>query len=138
MPAGRCRGASPCWRSAASSAGRRLALPAGAISETIGELSCAVVSDPDGPGQRALIERAITEAGARAGLGTTVDWTPGRDQLRAAPGLRWSSPASRPELVVARERAGELLLRSDPRLAGELAADRLAPLASLSPGSRRG
>jgi DNA-binding PucR family transcriptional regulator len=29
-----------------------------------------------------------------------------------------------------------LLLRSDPLLAGELAADRLAPLAGLSPGSR--
>ena len=37
----------------------------------------------------------------------------------------------------ARENAGELLLRSDPGLALELAADRLAPLAELSPGSRR-
>ena len=32
--------------------------------------------------------------------------------------------------MVAREHAGELLLRSDHRLASELAADRLAPLAS--------
>jgi DNA-binding PucR family transcriptional regulator len=37
---------------------------------------------------------------------------------------------------VARERAGELLLRSDPRLASELAVDRLAPLSGLSAGAR--
>jgi DNA-binding PucR family transcriptional regulator len=37
---------------------------------------------------------------------------------------------------VASERAGELLLRSDPALAAELAADRLAPLAALPDGSR--
>jgi DNA-binding PucR family transcriptional regulator len=39
--------------------------------------------------------------------------------------------------VGARERAGELLLRGDPELARELAADRLAPLAALSAGSKR-
>jgi DNA-binding PucR family transcriptional regulator len=37
---------------------------------------------------------------------------------------------------VARERTGELLLLGDPELARELASDRLAPLASLSEGSR--
>jgi DNA-binding PucR family transcriptional regulator len=42
-----------------------------------------------------------------------------------------------PGLVVARDCAGELLLRSDVRLAAELAGDRLAPLAGLSLGSRR-
>jgi DNA-binding PucR family transcriptional regulator len=41
-----------------------------------------------------------------------------------------------PALIVATERAGELLLRSDPDLAAELAADRLAPLAGLPAGSR--
>ncbi|MFZ0092218.1 MAG: helix-turn-helix domain-containing protein, partial [Solirubrobacteraceae bacterium] len=35
------------------------------------------------------------------------------------------------------ENAGELLLRSEPGLAAELAADKLAPLAGLAPGSRR-
>ncbi|MGB0098085.1 MAG: helix-turn-helix domain-containing protein, partial [Solirubrobacteraceae bacterium] len=39
-------------------------------------------------------------------------------------------------VLVARDLAGELLLRSDPRLAGELAADKLAPLADLPAGSR--
>ena len=110
-------------------------LPTGAISESIGELSCAILSDPDGPGQRGLIERAITEAGARGGLGTTVDWTQAGISLhRARDALELAGDGS--DLVAARERAGELLLRSDPLLASELAADRLAPLNSLSPGSR--
>ena len=38
--------------------------------------------------------------------------------------------------MAARDHAGELLLRSDAALAAELAADRLAPLQGLSPGSR--
>jgi hypothetical protein len=110
-------------------------LPTGSISEAIGDLTCAIVGDPDGPGHRTWIERAIIEAGARAGLGTTVDWSLGRlsfTRARAALELAGSEP----ELVAARERAGELLLRSDGPLAAELAADQLAPLASLSPGSR--
>jgi hypothetical protein len=110
-------------------------LPAGAISEAIGDLTYAVVSDPDGPGRRALIERAIKTAGARGGLGTSVDWTQaGVSFVRARAALELAGKRS--DLVAARERAGELLLRSDPLLAGELAADRLAPLAGLSPASR--
>jgi hypothetical protein len=111
-------------------------LPPGSISETIDELTCAVVSDPDGPGQRTAIERAVTAAGASAGLGTTVDWTRARISFtrgRAALELA-DGPAA---LVVARDRAGELLLRSDQGLAVELADDRLAPLAELSAGSRK-
>lgn len=110
-------------------------LPAGAISEVIADLTCAVISDPDGPGRRASIERAIRDADARAGLGTTVDWSQARVSFaRARAALELAGPA--PALVAARDRAGELLLRSDPRLADELAADRLAPLRPLSPGSR--
>ena len=110
-------------------------LPNGAISEAIGDLTCAVIGDPDGPGRRASIERAIAGTRARAGLGTTVDWAQAAvsfARARAALELAGSPPA----LVVARERAGELLLRSDRLLAGELAADQLAPLQALSPGSR--
>jgi DNA-binding PucR family transcriptional regulator len=40
-------------------------------------------------------------------------------------------------VIVAGERTGELLLRSDRALAAELAAERLAPLSGLSAGSRR-
>ncbi len=110
-------------------------LPPDAITETIGDLGYAVVPDPDGPGRRSEIERAVVQAGAKAGLGTTVEWPEARVSFAravAALGL----PNGAPGLVVARDRAGDLLLRSDPRLADELATDRLAPLAELSAGAR--
>jgi PucR C-terminal helix-turn-helix domain len=111
-------------------------LPAGTIREAIGELICALVADPDGPGQRSAIERAVVGVDARAGLGTTVDWTQARVSFaRAQAALELATGERR--FVAARENAGQLLLRSDPRLGAELAADRLAPLAQLSPGSRR-
>jgi hypothetical protein len=110
-------------------------LPPDAIAESIGELTCAIVPDPDGPGRRAAIERAIVAVGARGGLGTTVDWSQARvsfARARAALDLAGDSVG----LIAARENAGTLLLASDPRLAAELAADRLEPLTELSPGSR--
>lgn len=111
-------------------------LPEPAISESIGDLVCALVADPDGPGRRAAIEQAVAGAEARAGLGTTVDWTQARTSfLRARAAVELAGPNG--GTVAARDCAGELLLRSDPRLAAELAADQLAPLAGLTPGSRR-
>jgi len=110
-------------------------LPPDAIGETIGELSCAVMPDPDGPGRRAAIERAIVDAGAIAGLGTTVEWPDAAvsfARARAALELADGSPA----LISAGENAGTLLLRSDRGLAEELARQRLAPLAELSGRAR--
>jgi hypothetical protein len=113
-------------------------LPAGTISEAIGELTCAVIDDPDGPGRRAMIERAVTGARARAGLGGTVDWNQARLSFaRARAALALAPATGAGGVVIARERIGELLLRSDPELASELAAERLAPLESLTAGSRR-
>ncbi len=110
-------------------------LPSGAISEAVGDFMCVVIGDPEGPGRRASIENAIAGARARAGLGTTVDWAQAAVSFaRAKAALELAGPP--PALISARERAGELLLRSDRVLAGELAADRLAPLQGLSPGSR--
>jgi hypothetical protein len=110
-------------------------LPPESISEAIGDLTCALVSDPDGPGQRGLLERAVVGVGASAGLGTTVDWTQARISFaRARAALELTD--GEPMLIGAREQAGELLLRSDPLLALELATDRLSPLQELSPGSR--
>ncbi|MGZ4222200.1 MAG: PucR family transcriptional regulator [Solirubrobacteraceae bacterium] len=110
-------------------------LPVEAISDTIGETLVAVIPDPDGPGRRAAIQRAILEAGATAGLGTTVAWGNAAvsfARATAALALADGSPA----LIVASEQAGRLLLRSDPSLAEELASERLAPLAELSPRQR--
>ena len=110
-------------------------LPADAIVETIGEIGCAVVPDPEAPGRRASIERAVVGAGASAGLGTTVAWSEAPVSFaRAAAALALADGP--PGLVVARERVGELMLRADRRLARELAADRLAPLEGLSAGAR--
>jgi len=110
-------------------------LPADVIHDTLGEVTCAIVPDPDGPGRRAAIEHAVAAAGARGGLGTTVDWTRAWVSLRRARAALELAHADG-ELVAARERAGELLLRSDPQLAAELAADALAPLAALTPAAR--
>jgi PucR C-terminal helix-turn-helix domain len=107
------------------------------ISDSFGELTCVLIDDPDGPGRRTEIERALAESGARGGLGTTVAWPEARvsfARARAALGLL---NGEGPQLAVASERAGELLLHSDPALAAELATDCLAPLARLSPSSRR-
>ncbi|MGH2890615.1 MAG: PucR family transcriptional regulator [Solirubrobacteraceae bacterium] len=111
-------------------------LPAGTIREAIGDVLCALVPDPDGPAQRAAIERAVLRAGAVAGLGTTVDWTQVRISFtRARAALELAIEAGGPRLVAARDRAGDLLLRADPGLAAELAAEWLAPLGQLSPGA---
>jgi hypothetical protein len=110
-------------------------LPADAIADAIGDVVCVLVPDPDGPGRAAEIERALADSGASAGLGTTVRWPEAAlsfARARAALAL-----ASEPgEFVIARERAAELLLRSDKGLARELASDRLAPLEELPAGSR--
>jgi hypothetical protein len=111
-------------------------LPTETIADTIREVTCALVPDPDGPGRRAAIERAVLDAGAVAGLGTRVAWPAvGLSFSRALAALDLA--AGGPELIVASDRTGELLLRSDRGLAGELAAERLAPLSDLSPASRQ-
>jgi hypothetical protein len=130
----------PRWLAAMAISGpRREAamwrLPPDAIAETIGEIGCAIVPDPDGPGRLAGLRRGIVEAGASAGLGTTVGWPEAAvsfARARAALELADGTPG----LIVAREHAGELLLRSEPRLAAELVEDRLAPLARLPAGAR--
>jgi hypothetical protein len=111
-------------------------LPADMIAETIGETVCVLVPDPDGPGRRSELERAVRSAPAQAGLGTTVRWQQaGLSLARARAALVLATRT--PELVSARDNAGRLLLAADRELAAELAADRLAPLRELSPGSRR-
>ncbi len=110
-------------------------LPVDAIAESIGEVTCALLPDPEGPGRRAMLHRVITEAGAVAGLGTTVGWAEVAVSFARAQGALGLS-GQVPTLIVAREQAGELLLRGDPELAHELAADRLSPLAELPAGSR--
>ena len=110
-------------------------LPREAIAEVIGEITCVIVPDPDGPGTRSLLERGLADAGVSAGLGTTVHWSDAAvsfARARAALALAHGDGT----LVIARDRAGELLILNDPALAAEFAADMLAPLGGLSAGSR--
>jgi PucR C-terminal helix-turn-helix domain len=110
-------------------------LPVEAISDTIGETLVAVIPDPDGPGRHAAVERAVLDAQATAGLGTTVAWGNAAVSFARATAALALADGS-PGLIVASEHAGRLLLRSDRSLAEELATQRLAPLAELSPRQR--
>ena len=103
----------------------------------IGDLTCVIVPDPDAPGTRSTLERDLAAAGVSAGLGTTVHWSDAAVSFaRARAALALAPAPGAGALVVARERAGELLILSDPALAAEFAADMLAPLSGLSAGSR--
>jgi hypothetical protein len=111
-------------------------LPVGAITENVGEVICAIVPDPDAPGRRVQLQRAVRQARVRAGLGTTVSWSDAAlsfARARAALGLASVCPEP---LISARDHAGELLLTADPVLAAEFSSLQLAPLAELSPASR--
>ncbi len=123
--------AAPVGRAAAPA----LRLPIGCLADQIGDLTCAIVPDPEAPGRRAELEHAVSAAAARAALGTTVGWPEAALSFaRARAALALGTPAE--PLIAARDLSGELLLASDLPLASEFAADRLAPLAGLSPGAR--
>ena len=133
-PAGRCRAALAVLAIAGRGAiGAASRLPDGAITETIGDLRARCISDPDGPGRRAAIERAVRRRGGPRRSRHDRRLEPGADQLRPGAGGAGASGAG-PGLVAAREQAGRLLLRSDPGLAGELAA---RPAGAAAAGSRR-
>jgi DNA-binding PucR family transcriptional regulator len=75
--------------------------------------------------------------GTPAGLGSAVAPAEGeRSHRHARAALRLALDAGRDELVAASEHRLALLLRSDPGLVGELAAERLAPLAGETELSR--
>ena len=90
-------------------------LPAGTISEAIGELTCAIVADPDGPGpaaRRSSGRSTRRRRPRRAWVRRSTGPRPRISFVRARAALELAgadAPAGR-----ARERAGELLLRSDP------------------------
>ncbi len=110
-------------------------LPEGTISDVVGGLLCVLVPDPDAPGRRAELTRLVTHLGAPAGLGATVAWNDAALSFsRATAALSLGGRAG--ELIVARERAGELLLAEAPGLARDFAADRLRPLDGETAGSR--
>jgi hypothetical protein len=114
-------------------------LPADAIVETVGDVVCALVPDPDRADRRRQLLHAV---GPRhvAALGPPVAWGDAALSLaRARAVLELAAEGAAPDhgVLDARDHATALLLRSDRRLAQELVRARLAPLHGLGAGPRR-
>jgi hypothetical protein len=92
-----------------------------------------ILPDPEAPGRRAAIDRALAEQPAV--LGPTVE------TARAAHSLRWARLAlgvvgESGGLIRAADHLPDLILHQDAELAALLAHTRLAPLAELGAGER--
>ena len=116
--------------------GRRpvVRLPLGTLVAQHETLFCAVVPDPEAPGRRAELERALAEI--PSGLGTPVAREAAAasfDRAVAALALARDTGGG---LVAAADHRVALLLRGDRSLVAEMAADRLAPLQAETPASR--
>ncbi|MEA2192498.1 MAG: hypothetical protein QOI73_2619 [Solirubrobacteraceae bacterium] len=97
----------------------------------------AFVPDPDGPGRRRIVEKAV--GSRRAALGPTVatdDSAHSLARARRTLELRDAGVLRGDGLLVAEEQATALLLHADRRLAQEISASRLAPLQALRPAAR--
>ncbi|MEX2195271.1 MAG: helix-turn-helix domain-containing protein [Thermoleophilaceae bacterium] len=100
-------------------------------------LVCLLVPDPEAPGRRA--ELLAVAGDAPLAIGPAVAWHEaalsfGRAQSALRLAVEGVIDTGRP--VVADDHAVELLLHADRRLARDLAARALAPLADLTPASR--
>ena len=110
----------------------------GAIGAEAFGAAIVFVPDPDAPGRRRRLAATIEDR--PAALGPTVDWKHGAASARRAITAQRLAAAGRLSasegLIVADEHLVELLLAADPRIAADLAAARLAPLAALPEGPR--
>ena len=112
-------------------------LPAGSLAGTLDEASVALIPDPDAPGRRAEIERALR--GRPGALGTAVGWEQAHrsaERALAIHRIRESGMLSSDGLLAAEDHLVALLTLSDPELLDDLAARRLAPLGELTEGAR--
>jgi hypothetical protein len=107
------------------------------VSSPLDDVTVAIVPDPDAPGRRGELARAVE--GALAVLGPTV--APAEAALsarraRLAHRLVTAGVLPARPLVVADDHLPTLVLHSDPRAAADLAASRLAPLDGLPEATR--
>jgi hypothetical protein len=112
-------------------------LPRGSLAVADGELSYALVPDPDAPMRRAEITRAFGRRAAA--LGPSVPWQDAARSARRATEVHRLMAAGAIEaagLVRAEDHLTTLLIERDPSLLSELAARRLAPLTEASPSAR--
>jgi hypothetical protein len=110
---------------------------AGALGGAAGGLACVFVPDPDAPGRRRQIAAALTDEEI-VSLGPTVPCADAAASLRRAAAAYQLAVSGRigRGLVVAEDHLATLLLTADRPLAADLAASRLAPLATLGDGPR--
>jgi PucR C-terminal helix-turn-helix domain len=109
----------------------------GTIATELAPGACALVPDPDAPGRRAQLAAAFRDG--LATLGPSVPWPDAHvsaARARAVLGLARSGALESHGLVVAAEHPVPLLLHADLRLARDIAAGALAPLAGETPASR--
>ncbi len=100
------------------------------------ELRCALIPDPDGPGRRGEIERAVGER--PAGLGSTAPWLEAaRSASRAADALALAERGVvSGGLVCATDHMPELVAHGQPEVLSDLATAALTPLDDETPASR--
>jgi hypothetical protein len=118
---------------------RRIAarLPAQSIAAPVDDLVCALIPDPEAPGRRSEIDRALK--GHPAVIGPAVPWQEaGRSAARVLATQRLVEAGVVPAdgLVFANEHLTALILFSDRELLDDLARNRLAPLADETQSSR--
>lgn len=109
-------------------------LPVGCIVSEAEGLRVAIVPDPDGPGRRTGVERALD--GAKGGLGHSVSWPDAPASARRARIALALARSTDAGLVISSERLLEVMLATDPELSSQLAGKALAPLGAL-PVNRR-
>jgi hypothetical protein len=112
-------------------------LPAEALATVLEGGGCILFPDPDGPGRKALIERAAGDCTVALGPtgGTSelpVSWSLARSALRAA--QAGAIPAG--GLLQVDDHLAELLLFEGSALAARIAARRLAPFEALTEKAR--
>jgi hypothetical protein len=112
----------------------------GAIGGAAGGLAAVFVPDPNAPGRRRQIVAELDHDDVIeiVSLGPTVEWHDAAASLRrAAAAFRLAAADRIPRgLVIAEDHLATLLLAADRALAADLAASRLAPLATLGDGPR--
>jgi hypothetical protein len=113
-------------------------LPADALAGRLDGVGCIVLPDPDGPGRRAEIDRALASRSAAVGPTAALpalagSWSLARATLRAieAGAIEAEGP------LRADDALGELLVFENRGLVDRIAARRLAPLDDLTPKARR-
>jgi PucR C-terminal helix-turn-helix domain len=112
-------------------------LPADALVTELDQLGCVLVPDPDGPGRRRALERAVADVVAALGptcgvAGLRESWLLARSTLQATDAGGLGSGG----LVHADRHLGDLLLFEGRDLVSQIAARRLAALDSLTPKAR--